>query len=48
MKWMPRIAAFVMVLLGVLVAALVVWWQRVLPVAEGQLAVSWTGVRVTT
>jgi penicillin amidase len=39
MKWMPRIAAFVMVLLGVLVVALVVWWQRVLPVAEGQLAV---------
>jgi penicillin amidase len=40
MKWMPRIAALLLALLGVLVLGLVVWWQQVIPVATGQLSVA--------
>ena len=40
MVWMPRIAALLLALLGAVVLALVVWWQRVLPDNEGRLVVA--------
>ncbi|MDO8788151.1 MAG: penicillin acylase family protein [Sulfuritalea sp.] len=38
--WLPRIAAVILVLLGVAIVVVVVWWQRAAPVTEGRLDVS--------